>query len=504
MPSKPKTKQDQSKNTHPPPGVFEPSCDLELQIPVSAINLPGIVNGRNDFSPDRSGTKTTKKGSANASKVSAAEKVVEKLLTKTGGHLLLKKKRRKAINRTGFPSKKKKKMLKVDDLIDSKQKVCDRVPVEGEDTKRFIERNNQPGRKLTLETDVSPSRSLRTREKPLQDKNKGVPGKKGSEKKSVVASNKREREEVPSDVVPNKRAKNGVATPIKAKAPRDKSSDSEPLINLTRTSVRVKELDKNKENTENDSVKMKRKDVPCSSTNKVKKISDATKQTPKRPSIEDAIKEKDKLTVSIERIPGLRIPEKNLNKNALIEIKSVTPSSTIPTQKTRGRLMTRRSDLEQLAKQTALLEATKSQSLPTTPMKPTIDRISRLEKLTREFNQKFAVVKLKSLDDSNLKYDRTKSEREIQVVQRPRCKSVGRGLLGKDAETEETLRSVELFKRNRERSKSVVRYIGMQPAELLQENILESRMRSRAKSVVRQLSPEKEEVNILFFFLSDI
>ncbi|XP_063695507.1 histone-lysine N-methyltransferase ash1 [Culicoides brevitarsis] len=444
VPSKTKSKQDQTSklnknSSNIPPGVFEPSFDLELQIPVSTINFAG----KSEFSPENKG----KKGNTNK----AAEKVVEKLLSITGGHLLLKKKRRKAINRTGFPSKKKKKLVKVEDSGENRQKICDRVPVEGEDTKKFIERN----RNSLLEDDVSPSRSLRTREKPLQDKNKSLTSKKGEKK------GKREREETSPDAAPSKKVKNG------PKTPRDKSSDSEPLINLTKNS-------KNKENDDVEKVK-RNKEVPCSSSAGTK-----SKSTPsKRPSIEDAIKEKDKLTVSIERLPGLRIPEKGT-----IELKSVTP------QKSRGRQLTRRSDLE-LSKEKSKNHE-KSHSLPSTPVK-NLDQITRLEKLTREFNQKFAVVKLKSLDDSS--FVPSSSKKDTEIIHRPRAKSVGRGLLGKDAETDEIKRDLDLtFKRkHQERSKSVVRYIGMQPAKLMQENILQSRMRSRAKSVVRQLSPDKEE-----------
>uniref|UniRef100_A0A336KMV7 CSON011870 protein n=1 Tax=Culicoides sonorensis TaxID=179676 RepID=A0A336KMV7_CULSO len=491
--SKTKSKQDQPKsgslkttsnNIHPPPGVFEPSCDLELQIPVSTISLPGIV------SPDSTISKYNKKTNK------AAEKVVEKLLTKTGGHLLLKKKRRKAINRTGFPSKKKKKLTKNDhDTADLPTKVCDRVPREGEDTKKFIERNKTSNESL-LDTDVSPSRSMRTREKPLQDKNKEASEKVDKRRKSVVAS-KREREES-TETGPNKRAKNisGSSKKIDAnKGPRDKSSDNEPLINLTKVNTQSSKVkDKNKENNEKDETPVKKKklekDVPSSS--KLKKISDLAKATQKRPSIEDAIKEKDKLTVSIERIPGLKLPEKNGNKNTLIELKSVTPTKFDTKQ--RGRLMTRRSDLVALEAKTNKSHDIKSQSLPSTPLKD-LDRLSHLEKLTREFNQKFAVVKLKSLDDSSFKS--TKSDNIKQaLLQRPRCKSVGRGLLGKDAETEDISPKIDIFKQNRQRSKSVVRYIGMQPAELMKENILESRMRSRAKSVVRQLSPQKEDTQL--------
>ncbi|XP_055601649.1 histone-lysine N-methyltransferase ash1-like isoform X1 [Uranotaenia lowii] len=158
----------------PPPGVFEPTVDLELSIPASIPSLiakvemldsPQLKDGISKLDGDDSSKKSS-------------EKVIEKLLTKTGAHLLLKKKRKK-INRTGFPTvkKKKKKLVERDpaegdvkaelgpDLFDSsnltrhvpsetekstkaKQKDthvnCDRVPKEGEPTDSFIERNTRP------------------------------------------------------------------------------------------------------------------------------------------------------------------------------------------------------------------------------------------------------------------------------------------------------------------------------------------------------------------------
>ncbi|XP_050067808.1 histone-lysine N-methyltransferase ash1 [Anopheles maculipalpis] len=206
-----------SSSTGPPPGVFEPTVDLELVIPPPS-SIPSLIAkvemldsprlGKDSTGAIGSGSVTTKlesdelqvltaaqrkatSGSGLLSTVtatsSASEKVLEKLLTKTGAHHLLLKKKRKKPNRTGFPTVKKKKKKLPDsdpleesvidlkpevgpDLFDSsnltrhvpseaektrlkekqqqsgKNASCDRVPKEGEPTDSFIERHTGVGR----------------------------------------------------------------------------------------------------------------------------------------------------------------------------------------------------------------------------------------------------------------------------------------------------------------------------------------------------------------------
>uniref|UniRef100_A0A1B0GKA3 AWS domain-containing protein n=1 Tax=Lutzomyia longipalpis TaxID=7200 RepID=A0A1B0GKA3_LUTLO len=151
----------------PPPGVFEPSIDLELQIPVSTIVIPSLVTKTEALDSPRMsesiGTVDT-----NESGQRRGEKVVEALLSKTAGQLS-KRKRRKAINRTGFPSVKKRKKIvrdaasklswiggtkepqrsvKVQPLtVENVKKItenCDRVPKVGETADTFVERNSRP------------------------------------------------------------------------------------------------------------------------------------------------------------------------------------------------------------------------------------------------------------------------------------------------------------------------------------------------------------------------
>lgn len=138
----------------PPPGVFEPSVDLELQIPFVSISIPSMHNKSEFDSPRSDGTA---KSVSNDSKVKG--RVVEKLLKSTGAHALLKRKRKKP-NRTGFPTLKKKKKpvvvaeapaaasntIKLLDppVVPDTLPNCDRVPTPGEPTKSFIERNDRP------------------------------------------------------------------------------------------------------------------------------------------------------------------------------------------------------------------------------------------------------------------------------------------------------------------------------------------------------------------------
>uniref|UniRef100_A0A182QLZ7 Histone-lysine N-methyltransferase n=1 Tax=Anopheles farauti TaxID=69004 RepID=A0A182QLZ7_9DIPT len=211
-----------SSSTGPPPGVFEPTVDLELVIPPPS-SIPSLIAKVEMLDSPRLGKDTPGSiGSSTGSNVttklesdellvltaaqrkalpagllatvtttpSTSEKVLEKLLTKTGAHHLLMKKKRKKPNRTGFPTVKKKKKKLPDsehqegglavidlkpevgpDLFDSsnltrhvpseaektrmkekqqqqqhQQHACDRVPKDGEPSDSFIERHTSVGR----------------------------------------------------------------------------------------------------------------------------------------------------------------------------------------------------------------------------------------------------------------------------------------------------------------------------------------------------------------------
>lgn len=86
----------------PPPGVFEPSVELEIQIPIGKLNESVITKSEVE-SPLLAALDLK-----DDAKKEQCQRVLETLLHKTGGNLLLKRKRKK-INRTGFPTVRRKK-----------------------------------------------------------------------------------------------------------------------------------------------------------------------------------------------------------------------------------------------------------------------------------------------------------------------------------------------------------------------------------------------------------
>lgn len=232
----------------PPPGVFVSTIDLELQIPFTSISLPSLSKSDMDL---------TRTGADKKSVEQKRERVVEKLLNRTGGHLLMKRKRKKP-NRTGFPTLKKKKKKpteaakSVDEIVEistpaehdatttapattstekelspmaeskeissaatksntsqSKKVSCDRVPSEGEPTETFIERNSRP--RLSV---VSLDR--------LQ----------GKDATDSPVGNKRSREASQEKSQSNRKRHKNDRLGALEKEKRDHSSDSEPLINF--------------------------------------------------------------------------------------------------------------------------------------------------------------------------------------------------------------------------------------------------------------------------------
>ncbi|KAH8410780.1 hypothetical protein KR222_007582, partial [Zaprionus bogoriensis] len=86
----------------PPPGIFEPSVELEIQIPIGKLNESVITKSEVE-SPLLAALDLK-----DDAKKEQCQRVLETLLHKTGGNLLLKRKRKK-INRTGFPTVRRKK-----------------------------------------------------------------------------------------------------------------------------------------------------------------------------------------------------------------------------------------------------------------------------------------------------------------------------------------------------------------------------------------------------------
>lgn len=199
--------QHQSVET-PPPGVFEPSVALEIQIPpIVKLNegssgvssIPPIVTKAEVNSPlmTQELTPPTITVSTTAAKTeSTVIRVVETLLNKTGAANLLLKRKRKKFNRTGFPNVRRRKKRKINEqllldivedevplkrhpkgvlprqslptqppsdsvsptdsvnstpkaqtaVISTPEKQCDRVPISGEASDSFLERANRTPR----------------------------------------------------------------------------------------------------------------------------------------------------------------------------------------------------------------------------------------------------------------------------------------------------------------------------------------------------------------------
>lgn len=231
----------------PPPGVFEPTVDLELQIPSHTI--PSIITKTEIDSPRTQVESVVRL--VKDEPQHKGDRVVESLLNKTGGHLLLKRKRKKA-NRTGFPTVRKKKKKQstledselddtkplglvdeVDDAPETKTEEqsfsllttldCDRVPLVGEAASTFIERNSRPRLsvvslerlqgKVTSSTYADPVEALRNSAKRIRD---------SSGDSSIVLS---------------KRFKTTASPTI---TERSWPSDNEPLINLIRGRKKVR------------------------------------------------------------------------------------------------------------------------------------------------------------------------------------------------------------------------------------------------------------------------
>ncbi|XP_055700247.1 histone-lysine N-methyltransferase ash1 isoform X2 [Phlebotomus papatasi] len=261
----------------PPPGVFEPSIDLELQIPVSTIVIPSLVTKTEALDSPRV-TESIGTVDTNESLLKKTEKVVETLLSKTTGQLS-KRKRRKAINRTGFPSVKKRKKIAVRDntselswngnvkevqaspkvqplTVENVKKItenCDRVPKIGETADTFVERNTRPRLSVvSLEKlqgkipEESSSNRMVVNPFGLDRKTRKsvANGEIADGGKRQLRTRNRDENEVKKRDRDSSQDSGSISTIAKklkeeetAKG-RDLSSDNEPLINLVKTNER--------------------------------------------------------------------------------------------------------------------------------------------------------------------------------------------------------------------------------------------------------------------------
>ncbi|XP_075160355.1 histone-lysine N-methyltransferase ash1 isoform X2 [Haematobia irritans] len=188
----------------PPPGVFEPSVELEIQIPPMAKLTDATTSIITKSEVDSPLLMDMNKGYTDPGQKTHGQRVVESLLNKTGGNLILKRKRKK-INRTGFPTVRRKKRKIQDTLLldvmaapqetesseqileeqssletisnthnarigeseTIKPKQCDRVPQEGETSQTFLDRNNRTPRLSVVALE-------RLQESPMSSKEKSA------------------------------------------------------------------------------------------------------------------------------------------------------------------------------------------------------------------------------------------------------------------------------------------------------------------------------------------
>lgn len=123
-----------------PTGIFMPSTDLEILIPINTIELKKETV---------EATKTIKKYE-DLQTETVVVKTTPKAATKQSDLSKKKMRKRRAINRTGFPTvkKKKKKMVTPETpasktVDESKLEECDRVPKVGEDYSKFVQRTEK-------------------------------------------------------------------------------------------------------------------------------------------------------------------------------------------------------------------------------------------------------------------------------------------------------------------------------------------------------------------------
>lgn len=111
-----------------PTGIFVSSTDLEVLIPVNKIELKSEETKTENTTTVAEGVPPTK------SSVIITDTTRKKI------------RKRRAINRTGFPTvkKKKKKVLSTENTVaDTKGEECDRVPKTGEEYSKFVQRTEK-------------------------------------------------------------------------------------------------------------------------------------------------------------------------------------------------------------------------------------------------------------------------------------------------------------------------------------------------------------------------
>ncbi|XP_016998103.2 histone-lysine N-methyltransferase ash1 [Drosophila takahashii] len=244
--------------SYPPPGVFEPSVELEIQIPLGKLNESVITKAEVE-SPLLSALDIKED-----TKKEIGQRVVETLLHKTGGNLLLKRKRKK-INRTGFPTVRRKKpkismeqqptvamdepepqpeIDPDDEPLQSLRETrssssaqvhptppidCERVPQAGEARETFVARSNQRAPRLSV---VALER-LQRPQTPARGRPRGrKPKKKEQPEVPPLPPPKTEPEARPAKKRGRQPKQPVLEEPPPAPSPQQKKSKLEPNIKL--------------------------------------------------------------------------------------------------------------------------------------------------------------------------------------------------------------------------------------------------------------------------------
>lgn len=271
----------------PPPGVFEPTIDLEMpgyRTPITNAVAPLTAIAKTELetsgqpSPSTSSSRCTPSvGTEQLVKdepaLRCAERVLEQLLSKTGGHLMLRKKRKKQ-NRTGFPTvrKKKKKQGEADNISETFEPLdlvqppvpliekpigvpavvepltsgsdCDRVPQVGEPADKFLERNSRPRLSVVSLERLQGKVQSRNDTPAAGELNKRSRdhSKDGTVATVAQTASKKYKTDAPPSITVKENLK-------KTRTVRDISSDNEPLISfVTSKKRRHKLLEKSAEN----------------------------------------------------------------------------------------------------------------------------------------------------------------------------------------------------------------------------------------------------------------
>lgn len=257
------SQQSPASGSYPPPGVFEPSVELEIQIPIGKLNESVITKAEVE-SPLLSALDIKED-----TKKEIGQRVVETLLHKTGGNFLLKRKRKK-INRTGFPTvRRKKRKVSVEQqpagtaaLLEEREREqeemdpddqplqnmretrssssaqvqvqanlpmdCERVPQTGEARENFVARSNQRAPRLSVV-------ALERLQRPQTPAARGRPrGRKPKDKKQPAVLSPLPIAPAPQaepDVKPaRKRGRQPKQPPVEVPSPSPKPAQGKPKL----------------------------------------------------------------------------------------------------------------------------------------------------------------------------------------------------------------------------------------------------------------------------------